>query len=468
MHIGGADARSPHTMDVVLPYDGSVVARVFSGDAPALDSAVAAARAASREMAAMANCERADLLERIAAGLKRDAEDIALAICRESGKPIKEARLEANRGLDTLKAASIAARELVGEVVPMDAAASGKGRMAMTVREPVGVIGAITPFNFPFNLTLHKLAPALAGGNAVVHKPGDRTPVCALMLARLVAEAGAPAGAYNVIPGDGPGLGQALVTHPGVDMITFTGSVAVGKSIRATAGLKKVTLELGNNSALILEPDADLDMAVSRSVVGAFTHSGQVCISLQRVFVHESIAADFESRLTAAAGKLKVGHPEDESTDISSLITEKEAIRVSTWIGEAVDRGARLLAGGARQHATITPAILSGVSPDARLSCAEAFGPVVAIYPYRDLDDAIARVNATPYGLQAGVFTSNIARAFSAARRLRVGGVMINDIPGFRVDHMPYGGVKESGLGREGPRYSIEEMTELKLICWKT
>ena len=472
MHIGGEDVVSPQTpsniMDILLPYDGSVVARVHAGDGATLEQAVAAAREGARAMAALSNYQRADLLERIAALLKRDAEEIAGWICLETGKPIKEARIEANRGLDTLKAASIVARELHGEVVPMDASASGQGRMAMTVREPVGVIGAITPFNYPFNLTLHKLAPALAGGNAVVHKPGDRTPVCALMLARLVAEAGAPRGAYNVIPGDGPGLGQALVAHPGVDMITFTGSVAVGKAIRAAAGLKKVTLELGNNSAVIVEPDADLETAVARSVVGAFTHSGQVCISLQRIFVHESVAEEFQRRLVIATEELVCGHPVDERTDISSLIAEKEAIRVEEWIGEAVASGARLLTGGQRRYATITPAILADVSPSARLSCQEVFGPVVAVYPYRDLDAAIESVNGTQYGLQAGIFTSDITRAFSAARRLRVGGVMINDIPGFRADHMPYGGVKESGLGREGPRYSIEEMTEMKLICWRS
>jgi acyl-CoA reductase-like NAD-dependent aldehyde dehydrogenase len=466
MRISGDDVTSPEVMDVLLPYDGSVIARVCAGDRDTLSRAVQAARQGARAMAALANCDRADLLERIATLLRRDIEPIAHWICLETGKPIKEARLEANRGLDTLRAASIAARELRGEVVAMDAAPAGRGRMAMTVREPVGVIGAITPFNFPFNLTLHKLAPALAAGNAMIHKPSERTPVSALLLARLVEEAGAPRGAYNVIPG-GPDLGQALVADPGVDMITFTGSVAVGKAIRAAAGLKKVTLELGNNSAMILEDDGDIEIAVSRSVVGSFTHSGQVCISLQRVFVHERIARDFLQRMVASTEKLVCGHPLEESTDISSLITEKEAIRVAEWIGEASAAGASVLTGGERRYATITPTVLADVPREVRLSCREVFGPVVAVYTYRDLDDAIDAVNATPYGLQAGIFTPNIDRAFSAARRLRVGGVMINDIPSYRADHMPYGGVKESGLGREGPRYAIEERSEMTLICWK-
>jgi acyl-CoA reductase-like NAD-dependent aldehyde dehydrogenase len=467
MRIGGEDVTSAQTMDVVLPYDGSVVARVHAGDCAALARAVAAARQAATAMAALPNCERADLLERIATFLRRDVEHIAHWICLETGKPIKEARLEANRGLETLRAAAIAARDLHGEVVAMDASPSGVGRMAMTVREPVGVIGAITPFNFPFNLTLHKLAPALAAGNAVIHKPGDRTPVSALLLARLVEEAGAPRGAYNVLPGDGPGLGQALVSDPGVDMITFTGSVGTGKAIRAAAGLKKVTLELGNNSALILEPDGDMSTAVARSVTGSFTHSGQVCISVQRIFVHESVAEEFQTCLVAATEKLVCGHPLDERTDISSLIAEKEAIRVEEWIDEAVSEGARVLTGGRRRYATITPAVLTDVPATVRLSCREVFGPVVAVYTYRSLDAAIEAVNGTPYGLQAGIFTTNIDRAFAAARRLRVGGVMINDIPSYRADHMPYGGVKESGLGREGPRYAIEEMSEMKLICWR-
>ena len=467
MHIGSEDVTSSQTMDVLLPYEGSVVARVHAGDRHSLARAVKAAREGASAMAALANYERADLLERIAKLLRRDLEHIAHWICLETGKPIKEARLEANRGLDTLRAASIAARELRGEVVAMDAAVSGKGRMAMTVREPVGVIGAITPFNFPFNLTLHKLAPALAAGNAVIHKPADRTPVSALLLARLVHEAGAPRGAYNVIPGDGPGLGQALVADPGVDMITFTGSVPVGKAIRAAAGLKKVTLELGNNSAMILEADGDMETAVARSVVGSFTHSGQVCISLQRIFVHESVAQEFLQRLVAATEMLVCGHPLEERTDISSLIAEKEAVRVEEWIEEAAAVGARVLTGGRRRYATVPPAVLSDVPPEVKLSCREVFGPVVAVSTYRSLDSAIDAVNGTPYGLQAGIFTTNIDRAFAAARRLRVGGVMINDIPSYRVDHMPYGGVKESGLGREGPRYAIEEMSEMKLICWR-
>jgi acyl-CoA reductase-like NAD-dependent aldehyde dehydrogenase len=350
----------------------------------------------------------------------------------------------------------------------MDFTPGGERRMAMTVREPLGVIGAITPFNFPLNLTLHKLAPALAGGNAVVHKPAERTPLSALRLAELVTRAGAPKGAYNVITGNGPALADRMLRNPDLAMMTFTGSVRVGESIRAKAGLRRIALELGNNSAAIIEPDADLSTAIARTVQGAFSHSGQVCVSVQRVFVHESIADTYLEGLVAATKKLRVGHPYESSTDISSLIDEAAAIRVESWIRQATDSGSRLLCGGTRRFATLEPAILADVPASARISCEEVFGPVVAVYRYHQLDEVIVQTNSTPYGLQAGIFTSNLTRAFAVARKLQFGGVMINDVPAFRMDHMPYGGMKHSGLGREGPRYAIEEMTDLKLICWKT
>jgi len=280
-------------------------------------------------------------------------------------------------------------------------------------------------------------------------------------------EAGAPKGAYNLITGSGSLIGMAMAEHSGIAMLTFTGSPAVGKTIKSRAGFKKVTLELGNNSAVIVEPDADIGTAVSRTTQGAFSHSGQVCISVQRVFAHRSIAGEFVERLKASTEALKVGHPYENSTDISSLIDESEAIRIEEWIGQAVAGGAKVVTGGARRFATVTPAVLVDVPAACQISCQEAFGPLVAVYPYDDLNDAIERANNTPYGLQAGIFTNDLQRAFRAARKLEVGGVMINDIPMYRADHMPYGGVKESGTGREGPKYAIEEMTEMKLICWK-
>ena len=465
--IGGEFLSTREQDTIRLPYDGTPVAKVPHADAAMLAKAIDAAQEGARAMAAMANYERADLISRIGDVVRRDAAEFTRLVCMETGKPIKEARVEVDRGLQTILASSIEARRLHGEVVPMDASSVGAGRMAMTVREPLGVIGTITPFNVPLNLALHKAMPALAGGNAVVHKPAERTPLSALRLARAVVEAGAPAGAYNVITGDGPSLGMAMCAAPGIAMMTFTGSVRIGKEIRAKAGLKKVTLELGNNSAVIVEPDSDLDLAVTRITQGAFSHSGQVCISVQRAYLHESIVEGVTERLVEQAKKLRVGHPFEESTDISSLIDEPAAVRVAEWIEEAAAKGAKVLTGGERRRATIPPTILSNVPKDARVSCQEVFGPVVVIYPYKSLDDAIREVNSTPFGLQAGIFTRDMLRAFHAARAMQFGGVLINDVPMFRADHMPYGGTKDSGLGREGPRYAIEEMTEMKLICWR-
>lgn len=429
--------------------------------------AITAAQEGAQAMAAMTNAERSDMLLRLHAGMSAELADFARIICDETGKPIKEARVEADRSLQTLLASAIEARNLRGEVVPIDGAPSAKGKMAMTIREPLGVIGAITPFNVPLNTAMHKIGPALAGGNAVVHKPSEETPLSALRLAESMQRAGVPKGAYNVVCGDGATLGQQLVADPNVAMITFTGSVPVGKSIRAAAGLKRATLELGSNCGLIIEPDADIDLAVSRAVAGSFGHSGQLCISVQRIYVHESIAGAFLAKFVAATKKLQGGHPYDETTDYSSLITEQAAIRVDEWIEEAISHGAKRLTGGPRKRATIAPTILEEVAPETKLACQEVFGPVVAVNRYTDFDEAVRLTNNTPYGLQAGIFTRDLQRAFDAARKLKVGGVMINEVPTFRADQMPYGGVKESGQGREGPRYAIEEMTEMKLICWK-
>jgi acyl-CoA reductase-like NAD-dependent aldehyde dehydrogenase len=464
--IGGEWVETGSDYEVRLPYDGSLVARVSSSGPEQVAAACTAARQAAGVMAEMTNAERSALLMRLHAIVQRDLAAFTNDLCLETGKPLVECRVEADRCLQTILAAATEALRLSGEAVPMDAHPMGRGRMAMTVREPVGVIAAITPFNVPLNLALHKVAPALAAGNAVVHKPSEQTPLSALRLAGALKEAGAPAGAYNLVTG-GSAVGQQMVTSDDVNMVTFTGSVATGRKVRQMAGLKKVTLELGNNSAVVLEPDTDLDQAVGRCVSAGFAHSGQVCISLQRVYVHEDIADGFLTRFTEASSKLKIGDPREESTGISSLISEEAAQRVESWIAEAVEAGAKSVLGGPRRYATVPPTVLTDVPLSARISCQEVFGPVVAVYRYSDLNDAIRLVNDTPYGLQAGIYTQNLTRAFQAARRFRVGGVLINDVPMFRADHMPYGGVKESGIGREGPRYAIEEMTEVKLICWK-
>jgi acyl-CoA reductase-like NAD-dependent aldehyde dehydrogenase len=467
MYIAGAEVRTTDPRPVELPYDGSVVGTIFEAHKEQIDAAVSAAVEAAPLMREMTLDERSNVLRRAHQALTARKEEIALAVSSESGKPIKEARLEVDRAAGTLLFSAEEAHRLRGEVIPMDASPGGKGRWAMTIREPLGVIAAITPFNFPLNLAMHKIGPALAGGNAVVHKPASATPISGILMARIFEECGLPKGALNVVTGPGGAIGDMLVLDKRIAMVTFTGSVDVGLRIRNLAGMKRVTLELGSNSAVIIDEDANLDEAVPRCVAGSFAHSGQVCISVQRVFVNRRIRNEFVERMAEGARKLAIGHPHDPGTDISSLITVKEAERVESWVKEAVDSGAKLVAGGKRNRATMEPAILTDVPAGASLSCREAFGPVVGVNSYETLDDAIARVNESEYGLQAGIYTRDIEKAFRAARQVHVGGFMINEVPQYRVDQMPYGGVKMSGTGREGPKYAIEEMTEPKLVCWK-
>ncbi|HEV2246538.1 MAG TPA: aldehyde dehydrogenase family protein [Terriglobia bacterium] len=467
MLIGGDWVKSPQVRTVFLPYDRTPVAEVYDADEATVDRAIAAAQRGAITMAGLTQYERAELLQRMRNLLERDAEEFARLVTLETGKTIREARTEVGRAQQTLAASADAARSLHGEVVPMEGAPGGKGRWAMTVREPLGVIAAITPFNFPLNLALHKIGPALAASNSVVHKPSENTPLSALRLARLSMEAGVPEGAYNVVTGPGEETGRQIVNDSRIAMVTFTGSPEVGREIRAAVGLRRVTLEMGSNSSVILEPDCDLETLVPRCVAGGYAIAGQVCISVQNIYVHESIAQDFMERFVAGVRALKIGHPLEESTDMASLISQAAAERVESWIQAAVARGARLLIGGTRRGAVVEPAVLTDVAPDDAVYCKEAFGPLVVLHRYPRLEQAIAAVNASEYGLQAGICTRDIGRAFDAARKLRVGGVMVNDVPAFRVDLMPYGGTKMSGVGREGPRYAVEEMTELKLICWR-
>lgn len=467
MHIGGSLVKTAQPQPVELPFDGSVVATVYQAQKEQVEQAVAAAKAAAPLMREMTLDERSTILRKAYYRALERKDELARAVCEETGKPIKEANIEVERGAMTLLFSSEEAHRLHGEVVPMDASPAGKGRWAMTVREPLGVIAAITPFNFPFNLAMHKIGPALAGGNTIVHKPASTTPISGLIMAGIFEECGLPAGALNVITGPGGVIGDLLVFHKDVAMVTFTGSLEVGVRLRNLAGLKRVTLELGNNSAVILEDDANLDEAVPRCVAGSFAHSGQVCISVQRIFVHQKIRNEFLERMVESTRKLKVGHPMDPATDVSSLITTKEADRVEGWISEARDGGAKVLTGGTRHRATIEPTVLADVPASSSIACKEAFGPVVGVNSYDTLDQAIGMVNDSDYGLQAGIYTRDIQKAFYAAKKVHVGGFMINEVPQYRVDQMPYGGVKLSGTGREGPKYAIEEMTEPKLVCWK-
>lgn len=466
MWIGGEPVRTGEMREIRVPFDGALAGTTYQAGWEQVDAAIDAAVKAAPVMRSMSRHERSAILYRAHELLKERSDAMALAIASESGKPLREARAEVERGLFTILFSAEEAHRIAGEEVPIDAHGAGGGRMGMTVREPLGVIAAITPFNFPLNLSLHKIGPALAAGNAVVHKPASSTPISAILLARILSEAGLPAGALNVVTGPGRTIGDSLTFDPRIAMVTFTGSPDVGQRIRNLAGMKRVTLELGSNSAVIVEADADLDRAVPRCVAGAYANSGQVCISIQRIYAHESIRDEFAARMAESAGKLKIGSPLESETEVSSLITEAEAKRVVEWIDEAVNAGAKLVVGGERRRSTVNPAVLTDVPANVNLTQREAFGPVVSINSYRTLDEAVDLVNRSDYGLQAGIFTRDIEKAFHAARRTHVGGFHINEAPSFRVDQMPYGGVELSGAGREGPKYAIEEMTELKLITW--
>jgi acyl-CoA reductase-like NAD-dependent aldehyde dehydrogenase len=465
LYIDGQREKAGRYLTVETPYDGTPVGEAPRATPEEVARAVAAAAKAKADAAERTAYQRYQWLSRAAAIVERDRDAFARTIAAESGKPLREARVEVDRGIQTLIFSAEEAKRVVGEMLPMDAHPVGRGRFGFTLRRPRGVVACITPFNFPLNLVCHKVGPALAAGNTVVLKPSEKTPLSAFKLADAFEEAGLPPGYLNVVGGLGTEVCGPLVTDPRVDMATFTGSAAVGAMLRAMVPLKAFTLELGGNSAVIIEPDADLSVAADRCRVGGFSNSGQVCIHLQRVYVHESRAGEFREMLAEKAGRLRVGPPLTDDAEVTGLITPAAAERVHSWVAEAVAGGAKALVGGGRTgRATVAPTVLADVPPDARLLREEVFGPVVAVAAYRTLDEAVAAVNATRYGLHAGIFTRDIDKALTAAERLEVGGVMINDVPTFRTDHMPYGGSKDSGTGREGPKYAIEEMTEVRAV----
>lgn len=464
MIINGRQAVGTEYFAVYNPYDGSIIAEVPNATAGEVSAAIAAAVAGFAEIAALPAHARADILLEISQSLQRDREELAATIISETGKPRKYALHEVDRATETFRFAAEEAKQIHGRTIPMSAAKGSESRLGFYERFPLGPIGAITPFNFPLNLVAHKLGPAIAAGNSFVLKPAEQTPLTALKLARIMLAAGVPPAAVNVVTGDGV-TGALLVRDERLKMISFTGSPPVGREIRANAGLKKVALELGSNSGIIIEPDADLDLAVERSLTGAFYNSGQVCISLQRIYLHQDIYQAFRDRFVEAAVRLKLGDPRDAETDIGPLINRGAAARTEEWLAEAGKMGAEVLCGGhARGHNIFEPTILANVSQEMRVVCGEVFAPLVSLIPYRDFDQALAMLNDSIFGLHAGVFTTDLDKAFRAYRRLEVGGVIINDIATFRTDHMPYGGVKESGIGREGVKYAVEEMTEIKTM----
>jgi acyl-CoA reductase-like NAD-dependent aldehyde dehydrogenase len=466
-------AGSGAPLTVSSPWDGSEVASIATCTLDEADRVLDRARAALGTWRWTPAWRRAQILEQTSHLIEDNAEKIARIIALEGGKPLKDARVEARRGASTFRWASEEAKRTGGEIVQMDADASGENRFGWTIREPRGVVLAISPFNFPLNLVAHKVAPALAAANVVILKPASTTPLTALFLSELLEEAGLPDDVLRVVVGPGSTLGTKLVKDERVNMVSFTGSPPVGRQIASDAGMKMVTLELGNNSATIVDEDAHLDLAVQRVVAGGFANSGQVCISVQRVVVHEGVYDEFLSRLLPAVKALKVGDPLDETTDVAALISRAETDRVEAWIGEAVEQGATVAVGGVDGAGRLLPTVLTDVTPEMKVCAREVFGPVLSILKARDLCEAIEISNDSEMGLQAGVFTNDINKAFYAARRLEVGGVMINEVPTFRVDHMPYGGIKGSGMGREGVKFAIQEMTEMKMVTvremdWQT
>ena len=444
------------------------MATIAKADAEDVKRAIEGAHEAFLEFRKWPAYERAELLYRAVDLIEARREELAGLLVKEAGKPIKTALGEIDRTIATYQFSAEAAKSMYGETVPMDAAPGVTDRIGWTKREALGVVSAITPFNFPSNLVAHKLGPAFAVGNTVVLKPATQTPLSSLALAEIFKEAGLPDGALQIVTGSGSELSEPLITNDLVKKVTFTGSVPVGLDIKSKVGLKKMTLELGSNSALIVEPDVPLEKIMPRAVTGAFGFAGQVCISLQRVYVHESIYDEFVDLFVKETEKLRVGDPADESTDVGSMIHPGEADRAMEWIEQAKQAGATVSTGGERIQNGIAPTVMTDVTPDMNVVCMEVFAPIVTIMKYSDLDEAIDLVNDSQYGLNAGIYTRDIEAAMKAADEIEAGAVIINDIPTFRTDNMPYGGVKMSGYGREGVKYAIEGMTEMKFITVKT
>jgi acyl-CoA reductase-like NAD-dependent aldehyde dehydrogenase len=460
--VGGEWIETGEWIDVRSPYDGSVVGRVPEAGSGETRRALDAAEQAMRQP--LAAHERAAILDRVAAALTERHDDVARTICAEAGKPMKAARVEAQRAVSTYTMAAVEARKLAGDVVPMDTSPAGVGKVAFTLRVPIGIVGAISPFNFPLNLVAHKIAPALAAGCAVVLKPASATPLSALLLAELETEAGLPAGWLNVVCGPASEIGDVLVEDERVKLITFTGSVPIGWKLRERAPKKRVNLELGNATPVIVAADADLDDATTRLAGNAFSFAGQSCISVQRIYVERSVRDAFLELFLPRVEELKVGDPADEETDVGPVISESERERVLAWIEEARASGAKILTGGTVEGDLLLPTVIGDPPSDSKVACEEVFGPVCTVGAFDSFDEAIALANSTRFGLQAGVFTRDVSSALQAARELEFGGVTVNEAPTFRADQMPYGGVKDSGNTREGPAYAVREMTEERLV----
>jgi len=452
-------------LEVKNKYDGKVIASVPTARRQDVEAAIDAAERAETVMADLPAHQRADILLRTAALIRERADDLAKTIAAEAGKALKFARAEVDRAQSTFTIAAEEAKRLHGETIPLDAVPAGEGYFGFWTRRPVGVIAAISPFNFPLNLVAHKVAPAIAAANTLVLKPATTTPLVAVKLCEILMEAGMPAGAINLVVGSGGTVGEWLVTDPRVDKITFTGSPEIGRHILSVAGIKKVTLELGNTSPVVVAPDADLDFVARRCAVGAFYNSGQVCISVQRIYSQKQVYEQFSEKFVKATEAMVVGDPLDERVDVGPMIDSKEVDRIEGWVNEAQSSGARVLTGSRREGTVYYPTILTGVNAQMKVIAEEAFAPVASVISSDDFESALQQANDTKFGLQVGVFTKDIDRVFKAVKRLNFGGVIINDTPNFRADHMPYGGNRQSGLGREGVRFAMEDMTNIQLVA---
>lgn len=466
MYIAGKWLDATTVREVRSPYDGTVVDTVPLAGPAEVEAALSSAVRGAREMATLSAYRRYAILSKTAQLLESRANDFALTLTREVGKPIGESRGEVARAVQTLSLSAEEARRVTGETIAVDGAPGGQGKFGFTVRIPCGVVVAITPFNFPLNLVCHKVAPAVAGGNAVILKPASDTPLSAIKLTELFLEAGLPAEAIQCVTGSGGTIGDAICADSRVRKISFTGSRDVGAHIIKTAGLKKVTMELGSNSPLIVMPDADVATVAAATVASGYSNAGQSCISTQRVLVDSAIYGDYLDAVTPLVEAIPTGDPLDESVKLGPMIKEAEAQRVGSWIDEAVQSGARVLTGGGRQGAIYEATVVADVSPRLRIATEELFGPAVTVTPFDGIDEALALANDSNFGLGAGIFTENIRWAMEFVRRMESGNLMVNWAPNWRVDLMPYGGLKESGLGKEGPKYAVQEMTETKMVVF--
>lgn len=463
LYLGGEWLETADTIPVVHKYSGEIIARITRAQKKHITDAVTLAEKTFKSSKLTA-FDRYNILLKAAVITDVRRKELELSLAREVGKTLKDAKGEIDRVINTLRLSAEEAKRISGEMVPLHATPGSENRLGFTIRVPKGVIGAITPFNYPLLLSTHKIAPAIAAGNTVVLKPATSTPISAFQLVEILEEAGLPKGHINIVTGAGSEVGDWLLEDERIAMYTFTGSAEVGKRIKERSGLRPISLELGNNSPNIVHSDADLKQAAKIISTRSFHNAGQACIAVQRILVQEDVAAAFTEQYLDFVNQLVVGNPEDPATDVGPMISEKEAIRTEQWIKEAEAQGAKILCGGKREGAVIYPAVLAETTPDMKVNCMEVFAPVVTIIPYKTIEEAFEVSNHSSYGLQAGIFTTNLQIAFQAARTLEYGGVIINDVSTYRNDVMPYGGVKNSGLGKEGPRYAIEEMTDLRMV----